>query len=145
VLRALTREAWLSKVHDAAAALARLDEAFDLARNAPRAAARYPGHKALLDALKSAPAPLALRFGVPVFDVLARWGAVKDPVLRDLVRASLEEGKTRPLSGRFGPDVTRVLRALEATEPAPRNPDHDFGPTRDRSGQRRGRGRARRG
>ena len=31
VLRALSREAWLSKVHDAGVALERLDEAFDLA------------------------------------------------------------------------------------------------------------------
>ena len=138
VLRALSREAWLSKVHDAGVALERLDEAFDLARNAPRAAARYPGHKALLDALKSAPPPIAMRFGVPVFDLMARWATVKDPVLRELVGASLKESK---LSGRFRPEVDRVLKALAVTEPAPRNPDHDFGPTRDRSGHRRGKGR----
>ena len=79
-----------------------------------------------------------MRFGVPVFDLMARWATVKDPVLRELVGASLKESK---LSGRFRPEVDRVLKALAVTEPAPRNPDHDFGPTRDRSGHRRGKGR----
>jgi hypothetical protein len=92
----------------------------------------------VLDALKSAPPPIAMRFGVPVFDLMARWATVKDPVLRELVGASLKESK---LSGRFRPEVDRVLKALAVTEPAPRNPDHDFGPTRDRSGHRRGKGR----
>jgi hypothetical protein len=141
VLRALSREAWLSRTQEAEAVLDRLDEAFELAVAAPRAAARYPGHKALLDALKTSPVPIAMRFGVPLFDRVARWATVKDPVLRELVAASLRESKEGKLSGRFRPEVERVVRALEATEPAPRNPDHDFGPSRDRSGERRGRRR----
>jgi hypothetical protein len=146
VLRALSIEGWLSKVHDGAAVIERMDAAFQLALNAPRSAARYPGHKALIDALQSAPVPLAMRFGVPVFDLLARWAAVKDPVMRSLVAASLGEdsgkGKEKgrregKLAGRFRPEVDRVMRALDSTAPAPRNPDHDFGPSRDRSGERR--------
>ncbi|MGO9837631.1 MAG: hypothetical protein ACLP1X_25865 [Polyangiaceae bacterium] len=135
VLRALAEEAWLGKLEAAHPVIARLDEAFQLALDAPRAAARYPGHKALLEALHRTPGIIALRFGVPVFDVMLRWGGVKDPVLREVPAAVLGDPK---LSSRFGADVERVRRALDASRPPVRNPDHDFGPTRDRSGARRG-------
>jgi hypothetical protein len=134
VVRALASEAWLASLHDADGAVARLDDAFGLLRDAPRAAARWPGHKALVEALTSAPAAIAARFGVPVFDMLVRWSAVSDPVLRELAEAPLA---SRKLAGRFGPELERVRRALAASRPAPRNPDHDVGPTRDRSKTRR--------
>jgi hypothetical protein len=134
VLTALARETWLTNLHDAAPTIVRLDEAFALARDAPRAAARYPGHKALLDALKATPPRVAVRFGVPVFDMWTRWGAVADPVLRELLRTALRDAK---LAGRFRSELDRVSRALDASEPPPRNPDHDHGPSRDRSGGRR--------
>ncbi len=141
VLRALAREPWLAQVHEPAGALRRLDEAFELARDAPRAAARYPGHKALLEALREAPPRVAVRFGVPMFDLMTRWAAVKDPVLRDLVESILGDGK---LAGRFRSELDRVRAALAATEPPARNPDHDHGPSRDRSGNRRTGRRSRR-
>jgi len=134
VLRALAHEAWLGTLQSPAAVVERLDEAFRLALDAPRAAARYPGHKALLEALHRTPAVLAVRFGVPVLDAAVRWGGVKDPVMREVPAALLENAK---LAGRFGPDLDRVRRALDASRPPPRNPDHDVGPTRDRSGARR--------
>jgi hypothetical protein len=124
-------------LHDVGPVVARLDEAFALARDAPRAAARYPGHKALVEALQKAPAVVALRFGVPVFDMMVRWSAVRDPALRATLGATVENKK---LAGRFAPDLARVRKALEASHPAPRNPDHDHGPSRDRGG---GRGRKR--
>ena len=87
----------------------------------------------------TAPALLAARFGyVPVFDMLVRWSAVADPVLREVVESALS---SRKLAARFGIDVARVRQALSASTPAPRNPDHDVGPTRDRSKSRRRRGR----
>jgi hypothetical protein len=132
VVRALGGE-WLTSLHDAAEVIARLDDAFVLLRDAPRAAARWPGHKALLEALAESLPLFAVRFGVPVFDMLARWAEVKDPVLRELVRKAVSSNK---ITSRFGSDVTRVTKALDATEPPTRNPDHDFGPTR-----RRGKGR----
>jgi hypothetical protein len=138
VLRALENPSWLGRIRDAGALVARLDEAFVLARDAPRAAARWPGHKALVDALSTSPGSIAAAVGVPVFDMLERWAAVPDPVLRDALRATL---CLRKLAGRFGPELDRVTRALEASTPAPRNPDHDVGPTRDRSRSKRRRGR----
>jgi hypothetical protein len=119
-------------------ALRRLDEAFELAREAPRAAARYPGHKALLEALEQGPPRVALRFGVPVFSLFGRWATVKDPVLRGLVATLLAD---RKLTGRFRSELDEVGRILAATAPPPRNPDHDHGPSRDRSGARKRRRR----
>jgi hypothetical protein len=133
VLRALGEPAWLGALASPDAALARLDEAFTLASDAPRAAARYPGHKALLEALARTPARLAVPFGVPVFDVLVRWAATKDPVMREVPEAVLRDAK---LGSRFSPEMTRLRAALEASTPPPRNPDHYFGPTRRRGGKR---------
>jgi hypothetical protein len=134
VLRALGLDTWQGSLHDATAVVARLDEAFLLARDAPRSAARWPGHKALIETLARIPALVAARFGVPVFDMLVRWTATKDPVLREGVAAVL---LSRKLASRFGPEMARLDAALKSTTPAPRNPDHDFGPSRDRSKNRR--------
>jgi hypothetical protein len=134
VVRALAHEAWLSNLHDAGPVVARFDEAFVLARDAPRAAARYPGRKALVEALGLAPGHVAARFGVPVFDMLARWSAVEHPELRNAITATTRSPR---LVGRFATEIERVRRALLDALPPKRNPDHDFGPTRDRSGARR--------
>jgi hypothetical protein len=133
VLRAMTREPWLSTLHAAEPVVARLDEAFALVRDAPRSAARYPGHKALLETLVQAPPVLAVRFGVPVFDLLVRWTSTGDPALRDVLGATVRNKK---LAGRFAPELSRLRAALAASQAAPRNPDHDFGPSRDRGGTR---------
>lgn len=132
-LRAMTREPWSSTLHAAEPVAARLDEAFALVRDAPRSAARYPGHKALLETLAQAPPVLAVRFGVPVFNLLVRWASVGDPALRDVLGAAV---RSKKLAGRFGPELARLRAALEASQAAPRNPDHDFGPSRDWGGTR---------
>lgn len=134
VVRALAHESWLSKLQDAQGVLDRLDEAFVLVRDAPRAAARWPGHKALVDALGTGPGLVAARFGVPAFDQLVRWAAVQDPALREAIEQTL---RYKSLAGRFGPEIERVRDALEASLPPARNPDHDVGPTRNRSKSRR--------
>jgi hypothetical protein len=139
VVRALGHSAWLASLHDGAPVVARLDDAFALARDAPRSAARWPGHKALMEALAASPGPIAVRFGVPIFDMLSRWAAVREPPLREVVARVLE---LPGLAGRFRPELDRARAALKASEPAPRNPDHDFGPSRDRSKNRQ-RGRRR--
>jgi hypothetical protein len=135
VVRALGEQAWLTALASPDGALARIDEAFALAEGAPRSAARYPGHKALVDALSATPRALAERFGVPVFDVLERWAASKEPFLREIVEKSL--GGAR-LAGRHAADVARVRAALARTAPTRRDPRTDVGPTRGR-GKKRGR------
>ncbi len=134
VVRALSSDAWLGSLHDSAAVVARLDQAFSLAFDAPRAAARWPGHKELLAAVERGVPIIAAHFGVPVFDMLVRWAATPESVLRELVARVIT---TRKLVSRFGADVTRVQRAIDAATPPPRNPDHNVGPTRDRSRKRR--------
>ncbi len=130
VLRALPSTAWLGAISDAGLVLERLDQAFELLKDAPRAAARYPGHKSLLETLLTTPRQLAVRFGVPLFDLLVRWSSVKDPVLRTIPAAVLED---RKLASRYHAEVARLKKALDATLPPVRNPDHYFGPTRRRS------------
>lgn len=136
IVRALAHESWLPHLHDTAAVAMRLDEAFHLANDAPRAAARYPGRKALVEALTAAPGPIANRFGVPLFDLLEKWTTVKDPELREVVAKSL---RSKAISARFRPEVERVEAALKKSAPAVRDPRSIVGPTRGRGRKRGGR------
>jgi hypothetical protein len=129
VLRALANAKWLTKIAAPGVVIERLNEAFELAKNAPRAVARYPGFKSLLDALAIAPVEAAARFGVPVFDMLATWAQTKDPVLREVVDGVLAAPK---LAGRYAAEVARARGALAATEPPRRDPKTYVGPTRGR-------------
>jgi hypothetical protein len=113
-LLALSDAKFLSTLTEPGAVLDRLDEAFALARDAPRSAAR---------------------FGVPVFDRLARWAAVEAPELRAAVEASLRSSR---LAGRYAAEIARVRAALEASAPVPRDPTILVHGTR-RRGKKRGR------
>ena len=130
VLEAIQDMRWLSQLHDPEAVVAVLDRTFDLARNSSRAASRYPGFKALVEALSTVPSILAVRFGVPIFDVLAGWlGITKDPALREIVEKNLRAPR---LKGRYREDVARVLALLASTAPARRDPKTYVGKTRGR-------------
>ncbi len=134
VVRALGDATWLSSFATGAEPLQRIDEAFTLLREAPRAASRYPGHKALVEALGRGPALLMPRFGSEVFDLLARWALVQDPALRAIVSANLKGTTVR---ARFAADVTRVEAALAGSAKAPRDPSIIVHGTRKRGGGRR--------
>ena len=118
-LNAMAQPNFLPTIDDADAALARLDEAYALAKNAARSASRYPGFKALVDALGTAPAALATRFGVPVFDHLAVWSNTEMKELRGAVETAIRSGK---LTSRYAQEVKRVQAALDASVPPPRDP-----------------------
>jgi hypothetical protein len=133
VLLALARPGWLTTIRDPAPVLAFVDRAFALARDADRSTSRYPGHKALMEALGTVPATLAARFGVPVFDLLEGWAKGQDPTMREVVAANLEGTR---LSGRYAPEVARVRRALDSSAPVRRDPTTDVGPTRGRGRKR---------
>jgi len=76
------------------------------------------------------PSILAVRFGVPIFDVLAGWlGITKDPALREIVEKNLRAPR---LKGRYREDVARVLALLASTAPARRDPKTYVGKTRGR-------------
>lgn len=133
VLIAVTDNGWLSTLKSAGTVVARMDEAWELARGADRAAERYPGYKALVDALGVTPGVLAARFGAPVFDRLEAWSNVKEPMLRAAIVRSVSGTR---LDKRFPSDVARVHAALAASAPTRRDPLTDVGPTR-RRGRRR--------
>ena len=135
VLLAMAQPNFLPKIDDADAALARLDEAYALARHAPRSAARYPGFKALVDALSIAPAALATRFGVAVFDHLVTWSNTEMPELRGAIEKAIQSGT---LASRYMPDIKRVRAALAASLPPPRDPTLAVKGMRGR-GKKRGR------
>ena len=129
VLEALCDGQWLAKIATPDVVIERLDEAWILARDAKRADSRYPGWKALIDALMKAPVEAAMRFGVPVFDLLAKWSASKDPAMRAIVDRILI---TQKLAGRFSTEIARVRGALTTTEAPRRDPRTYVGPTRGR-------------
>jgi len=133
VLRALANENWLPELHDVGIVTMRLDEAFTLARNAPRAAARYPGRKALIEALSVSPGLIAGRFGVPIFELLEKWAAVDDPELREIIVTILG---SKNLTARYRDDVNRVKAALKSSAPSVRDPRTIVGPTRKRGAKR---------
>lgn len=134
VLRALVGAGWLTRIDDAAGACALLDAGFRTLDGAPRSASRYPGFKALVEAFRAAPAPLALRFGAPVLAVLENFASCKDPDLRALVRESVSDAK---LTARFPDDMARLRAAFGATEKPVRDPRSLPRPTRKRGGGRR--------
>ncbi len=118
-LLAMGQLEFLAAINDEEAALARLNEAYALAKNAARSTARYPGRKALLDALSTLPEAFAARFGVPVFDLLVRWSNSEDPELRGSIQTVLRSQK---LGTRYPTEVKRVHAALAAALPPPRDP-----------------------
>jgi hypothetical protein len=135
VLLALADPAWLSHLQRSELAIARLNEAWTLAANAERAAQRYPGHKALVDALSAAPAALASRFGVVVLDAMIPWCQTKEPALRDAIEENLASPKLR----RLALDTERVRAELAKTAIVRRDADRVVEGTRGR-----GKGRKRR-
>ena len=134
VLRAIVAKDWLPQIADPKNAIDLYERAFKLAWDAPRAAARYPGFKALLETLQATVAPLALRFGAPMFDTLEGLSKCKDPVLRDLVTDGLDGTK---LLSRHREDVERVRNTFKTTAKPVRDPRSLPGPTRRRGGGHR--------
>ncbi len=118
-LLAMAQPNFLPEINDVDAALTRLDEAYALAKNAARSTSRYPGRKALVDALAIAPAAMAGRFGVPMFDHLVTWSNTEMPELRGAIEAVLGEKK---LASRYAMELKRVRAALDASIPPPRDP-----------------------
>ena len=133
VILALEIPEMLAATKDGEAVLARLQEALDLAHNAPRAAARYPGHKALMEALGKAPAGIALKYGVATLDLLCRWAQNQRPEVRAIVEQNLKDKRLV----RLDKELARVRRALAEHAPIDRDAARRVHGTRGRG--RRGR------
>ncbi|HVJ95178.1 MAG TPA: hypothetical protein VM580_35615 [Labilithrix sp.] len=122
VIRALSEPMWLETfAHDDAARPIRLlDAAFVLAQEAPRSAFRYPGHKALVEALGSAPKAVARRFGQQMFEQYAVWAErVKVPELREAILANIADSQMKKS---FGDDMKRIKQLVEDSKGPPRDP-----------------------
>ncbi len=122
VIRALAEPSWLETFgHDEYdAPINLLHLAFVLAHEAPRSAFRYPGHKALVEALGSAPRAVARRFSQQMFDRFAIWAEkVKVPELRDVILQGIADPQMkRP----FGVEITRIKELVETSKGPPRDP-----------------------
>lgn len=129
ILRGLGMPGWLNHIAKSDGVVERLDQAFELLRNAPRSAVRYPGFKALLEAFEVTPGVVASRFGRPVFDSLTKWSTTTEPALRSAIEKNL---KGTRLAGRHAPDIEAVRAALDASAPPRRDPLTYVGPTRGR-------------
>jgi hypothetical protein len=139
VVRALAEPAWLEtfEVEDYYAPINLLHDAFLLAHDAPRSAIRYPGHKALVEALSYAPKAVAKRFGIPMFDRLLMWAElVKVPELRDVILANLDDAAQKKP---FREEIRLIHAAIEAGKKPPRDPTRLVQGMRGRAKRRGGR------
>lgn len=134
LLDALVSSAWMPKIADAEPVVDVLTRAFDLADEAPRSAARWPGYKALVDSIEKSIAPLALRFGEPILAAAAGFARSRDPHLREMVVRALDDKKLR---ARFPTELARAVGALDAAKKPLRDPRAADRPTRKRGGGRR--------
>jgi len=117
VLLALAQSGFLDATKDGAGVVARLHEAFVLVKDANRSASRYPGHKALMEALLSVPPRIARRYPSLVVDEIDTWATAKDPALRTIAL-----GVAKKLRERHAEEAERIAASLERTKPPPRDP-----------------------
>ncbi|MBX3216420.1 MAG: hypothetical protein KF850_30560 [Labilithrix sp.] len=122
VIRALADPAWLETfaVDDHEPPIRLLQAAYDLAHEAPRSAFRYPGHKALVEALGSAPKAVARRFAAPMFERYALWAEkAKVPELREAILANIDDTQMKKA---FGEEMKRIKALVEESKGPPRDP-----------------------
>jgi hypothetical protein len=94
---------------------------------------RYPGYKALLEALRKAPAALVARHGGTVLEEVHRWTSLRNVDLREAAAAAVNDERTK---ARFGDAVEQIYKARDAAVPVPRDGKKVDLPTRKR-GKRR--------
>ena len=122
VIRALSEPIWLETfAHDAYyQPINLLDSAFVLAHEAPRSAFRYPGHKALVEALGWVPKAVARRFSQQMFDRYAIWAeGVKIPELRDAILQNIDDTQMKKS---FREEIKRIKELVETSKGPPRDP-----------------------
>lgn len=122
VIRALAEPAWLETFghDDYYQPIHLLHSAFVLAHEAPRSAFRYPGHKALVEALGTAPRGVARRFSQQMFDRYAIWAEyVKVPELREAILLNIADSQMKKP---FREEIARIKELIEIGKGPPRDP-----------------------
>jgi len=122
VIRALSEPSWLDTFshEDHERPLGLLDAAFVLAHEAPRSAFRYPGHKALVEALGWVPKAVGRRFAQPMFERYADWA--KRVTIPELREAILQNVADTQMKKAFGQEIKRVKELVEESKAPPRDP-----------------------
>lgn len=133
VLRALEDRELLSATKRHQVVVERLHDAFALACNAPRSAARYPGFKAMMEALGSAPAGVSMKFPQQVLELLATWAEIQIPEMREVVRQNLRDKRMQ----RLGADLDVVKETMNEHEPKDRDAARRVAGMRGRGRKRR--------
>lgn len=138
VILALRDPAWLETfpVQSFEGPIDFVEASFRLVTNAPRSAARYPGYKALVEALGVVPNALCKRFGLPMFERLAALAEkLSQPELREAILKNLDDTQ---LKKPFAAEIKRVKDAVEGSKTPPRDPTRIVAGMRGR-GKKRGR------
>lgn len=138
VLEALSDPQTLQQLRDAAPIVVRLEEAFALAENAPRAHERSQGYRALVRVLGRVPSAVGKRFAAEIADWLTSRADTQVPELREAIDSAL---KSLREAGVRAADLEAAEQALQASKPAPRDPRSYVGPTRSRGTKARKRGK----
>jgi hypothetical protein len=133
-LEALTTRVWLDRSRSADAALARVEEAFQLAAAAPRADQRSQGYRLLVKVLAEAPARLLDRFPKPTMDWIESRVSTGDVALREAMTELLHNARAR---GHGAGSLEKAHRGLAESAPPRRDPKTYVGPTRKRGSRRR--------
>jgi hypothetical protein len=133
-LEALTERSWLDRMRAPSAVLARMDEAFQLVENAPRADHRTQGYRLLVKAMGEAPARLLDRFARPTSEWLEAKASTRDVDLRSALAELLQRAHA---SGHGAATLDKVEQAFAASAPPRRDPKTYVGPTRKRGARRR--------
>jgi len=122
VIRALADPTWLETfAHgDHERPIDLLHAAFVLAHDAPRSAFRYPGHKALVEALGTAPKAVARRFSQQMFERYVTWAEyVKVPELREAILKNIDDTQMKKS---FRDEIKRIKELVEESKGPPRDP-----------------------
>lgn len=122
VIRALAEPIWLETFghDDYHQPINLLHAAFVLAHEAPRSAFRYPGHKALVEALGTAPKAIARRFSQQMFDRYAIWAEyVKVPELREAILQNIDDTQMKKP---FRDEIKHIKELVEISKGPPRDP-----------------------
>jgi hypothetical protein len=135
VLKGIGQQEWLAKCEMYYVPINLLHDGFWLAHEAPRSAQRYPGYKALIEALVETPIAVALRFNLPMMDRLQIWAdQVGTPEMRDVITRII---RNKQLKAHYGDEIKRITETLAASRKPPRDPTRIIQGMRGR-GQKRG-------
>jgi len=138
VLEAIADPSTLQPLREPGPIVERLEAAFALAENAPRAHERSQGYRTLVRVLGRAPATIGKRFPAEIAEWLTARAETQVPELRESIDAAL---KALREAGVRAVDLEAAEQALAASKPAPRDPRSYVGPTRSRGTKARKRGK----